>query len=51
METSLENSTTMVVSKDVWKEINQMREPGETFSSALGRLLDEYHSLKRGDKK
>ena len=33
--------TTVKVSADTWKRLNQRKEPGDTFDDVISKLLDE----------
>jgi predicted CopG family antitoxin len=33
--------TTIEVSTDTWKQLNQMKEPGDSFDDVVSDLLDE----------
>jgi len=36
-----EETTTLQVTKETWKQLNLRKEPGETFDDVIQRLLEE----------
>ena len=36
-----DETTTLQVTKETWKELNLRKEPGETFDDVIQRLLEE----------
>jgi len=36
-----DESTTMKVKRDTWKQLNKQKEPGDTFDDVIGRLIEQ----------
>ena len=36
-----DESTTMKVKRDTWKQLNKQKEPGDTFDDVISRLIEE----------
>ena len=40
----VDDVTTVKVSTDTWKRLNQRKEPGDSFDEVISKLLDEVES-------